>query len=740
MDKNELVEKIINALREAGAPVQLFDLSKTLHIKSDSLDYQKLKSELRELSMLKIIERLSRRKFVLKEYDDNSIYKGVLKIRDDRAFVDIKPSGGQSDVQSEQNEIKKVYIKKKHLQTAFEGDTIQVKILGTGKGNKARGEVISILNRSTHIIRGIIEFDNNITYLLPDDDKYYVDFLIPKNKLNGAKHGERVKASFVSWDDRMKSPLAEVIEILKRKIAPTADFDSIIEEFYLPGDFKPNVIAEADEAAKPVSKEIINNRLDLRKELIITIDPVDAKDFDDALSLKLLENGNYELGVHIADVSHYIKENTNIDNEARWRGNSIYLVDRVIPMLPENLSNNMCSLQPNKVRLAYTVFMEFTSSGVLKKYALRESVIKSKKRFNYDEVDKILITGKGKKVRTEHCAVPTGEDPLTDLLLSLNKLAQTLREKRYSSGGIDFETSEVKFQIENGIPTSAVLKKSSPATILVEECMLAANQVVAKHVKVLSHNPPESPFKKGGKVLPFIYRIHDDPVQQKLGEVLEFLKTLRPSITLKGKKSSDINKFLERFDDLPEKPVVHQMLLRAMAKAVYSEKNIGHYGLGFSDYSHFTSPIRRYPDLQVHRLLKEYSDGKIKFERVKYLESEMKIVSEHCSDRERIAVEAERASVKLAQTVLASNYLGKEFDGTISGVISFGLFVLLDDIYAEGLLHIRDLHDDFYYFEERNYRLVGRRYKRTFSIGKRIRVKITHVNTDDRKIDLAYIT
>ncbi|MCL5992154.1 MAG: ribonuclease R, partial [Bacteroidetes bacterium] len=591
MDKNELVEKIINALREAGAPVQLFDLSKTLHIKSDSLDYQKLKSELRELSMLKIIERLSRRKFVLKEYDDNSIYKGVLKIRDDRAFVDIKPSGGQSDVQSEQNEIKKVYIKKKHLQTAFEGDTIQVKILGTGKGNKARGEVISILNRSTHIIRGIIEFDNNITYLLPDDDKYYVDFLIPKNKLNGAKHGERVKASFVSWDDRMKSPLAEVIEILKRKIAPTADFDSIIEEFYLPGDFKPNVIAEADEAAKPVSKEIINNRLDLRKELIITIDPVDAKDFDDALSLKLLENGNYELGVHIADVSHYIKENTNIDNEARWRGNSIYLVDRVIPMLPENLSNNMCSLQPNKVRLAYTVFMEFTSSGVLKKYALRESVIKSKKRFNYDEVDKILITGKGKKVRTEHCAVPTGEDPLTDLLLSLNKLAQTLREKRYSSGGIDFETSEVKFQIENGIPTSAVLKKSSPATILVEECMLAANQVVAKHVKVLSHNPPESPFKKGGKVLPFIYRIHDDPVQQKLGEVLEFLKTLRPSITLKGKKSSDINKFLERFDDLPEKPVVHQMLLRAMAKAVYSEKNIGHYGLGFSDYSHFTSPI-----------------------------------------------------------------------------------------------------------------------------------------------------
>jgi ribonuclease R len=393
-------------------------------------------------------------------------------------------------------------------------------------------------------------------------------------------------------------------------------------------------------------------------------------------------------------------------------------------MLPEMLSNEICSLQPNKVRLAYSVLMELTPSGVLKNYKIHETVIKSKKRFNYDEVDKILATGKGEN---------------SDLLLALNKLAQSLRKKRYSSGGIDFETSEVKFQIENGIPTKAVIKQSSPATILVEECMLEANQVVAKHLKVLSHNPPESTFKKGGKLLPFIYRIHEEPVQEKLRDVLGFLKTLHPAITLKGNKSSDINKFLGKFDNLPEKPVVHQMLLRSMAKAVYSENNIGHYGLGFSDYSHFTSPIRRYPDLQVHRLLKEYSNGNIKSARIKYLESEMKIVAEHCSDRERIAVEAERASVKLAQTILASNYLGKEFEGTISGVTSFGLFILLDDIYAEGLLHIRDLYDDFYYFEERNYRLVGRRLKRTFSIGKRIRVKITHVNTEDRKIDLAYI-
>ncbi|MBI5325643.1 MAG: RNB domain-containing ribonuclease [Ignavibacteriae bacterium] len=370
--------------------------------------------------------------------------------------------------------------------------------------------------------------------------------------------------------------------------------------------------------------------------------------------------------------------------------------------------------------------MEFSGSAEIKKYEIHESVIKSKKRFNYDEVDKILISGEGQ---------------FSELLQSLNKLAQSLRKKRFSKGGIDFDTFEVKFKLEDGIPNQAVLKRSSQATILVEECMLAANQVVAGHLKVLTRKYQTSGTDKTNKkILPFIYRIHDEPEPKKLKEVLEFLKTLRPSISLKGNRSVDINNFLDRFKDLPERPVVHQMLLRSMAKAVYSKNNIGHYGLGFSDYTHFTSPIRRYPDLEVHRLLKEYCKDKVKLERFKFLESEMKIIAEHCSDRERIAVDAERASVKLAQTMLASNYLGKEFNGTISGVISFGLFVLLDEIFAEGLLHIRDLHDDFYYFDEHNYRLIGKRHKRSFTIGKRVRVKITHVNTDDRKIDLAFIS
>ncbi|MBI5325644.1 MAG: RNB domain-containing ribonuclease [Ignavibacteriae bacterium] len=331
MEKNILIDKIINILRESPVPIQMYDLSKSLLIKSNSIEYQKLKSIMKELCNLNIIKRLPRRKYVLIDYDDTTDNKGILKIKDDKPFVELK-----------NGEFKKVYIKKKHLMTAFEGDTVHIKIHGIRKGNKARGEVINIINRSQHLIRGTIELDNNIYYLLPEDDKYYVDFIIPKNKLNGAKHNDRVSAAFIMWDDRMKSPVAEVKEILKRKPAPTADFDSVVEEFYLPGDFSPDVITEAEEVSIPVSADIIENRLDLRKETIITIDPTDAKDFDDALSLKLLPNGNYELGVHIADVSHYIKENSNIDNEARWRGNSIYLVDRGIPMLPEILSNNIC--------------------------------------------------------------------------------------------------------------------------------------------------------------------------------------------------------------------------------------------------------------------------------------------------------------------------------------------------------------------------------------------------------------
>ncbi|TAL66862.1 MAG: ribonuclease R [Bacteroidetes bacterium] len=714
MEKITLTEEILKVLRDTNGSIKLLDLSKLLNIRSDSGDYQQLKSLLKELSKLKIVRKLPKRKYILPDYYDSAENTGVLKIKDDRAYVEFTNEN-----------YKKVFIHKKHLHTAFEGDTVQVKILGIKQGFKVSGEVINILKRTQHYINGIIEFDNNIFFLLPENEKYYVDFIIPKNKLNGAKHNDRVRALFLAWDDRMKIPLAEVTEILQDKPAKIADFDSIVYEFNLPGNFNSEVITEAEKMAKPVSAELIKTRLDLRKELIITIDPVDAKDFDDALSLSILENGNFKLGVHIADVSHYVREKTVLDSEASSRGNSIYLVDRVIPMLPEKLSNEICSLQPNKIRLAYSVFMEFTKSGVLRNYEIHESVIKSKKRFNYDEVDKILVSGEGLHSK---------------LILSLNQLAQTLRQKRFSQGGIDFDTYEIKFQLDNGIPENAIMKRSTPATMLVEECMLAANQVVASHIKFLSNNPPYSHIQKSKKLLPFIYRVHEEPEPKKLKEVFAFFKLLRPSVPIHGTSSKDINNFLERFNDLPEKTVVHQMLLRSMSKAIYSENNIGHYGLGYSDYTHFTSPIRRYPDLIVHRLLKEYTKDKIKNDRIKFLEYETKSISVHCSDRERIAVEAERASVKLAQTIFAANYLGIVFNGTISGVVNFGIFVLLDDIYVEGLIHVRDLYGDFYEFDEQHYRLIGKKKKNTFSIGKRIKVKIVNVNIDDKKIDLAYIS
>jgi ribonuclease R len=709
MEKNILTEKIINALKDFNRPVQLHELSKFLGIKSDSVDYQKLKTDLKELCILKIIEKSARRRYSIQDYDESSIIEGIVRIRDDRAYVETSKNG-----------FNRIYIKKKHLLTAFEGDTVQVKLLQFRKGKKARGEVVKVLSRVEHIIKGIIEFDGNFNFIIPEDEKYYVDFLIPQKNLSGAKNGDRVKAVMKDWDDRMKSPQADVIEIIRRTKEKVSDYDSVLDEFYLPRDFKTESLKEADDAAKPVNKELISNRLDLRTKDIITIDPVDAKDFDDALSLELLPNGNFQLGVHIADVSYYVPEGNVLDNEARWRGNSVYLVDRVIPMLPEILSNNACSLQPNRVRLAFTVFMEFTKAGILKSHSIHESVIKSKRRFNYDEVDEILKTGKG---------------DFADLLISLNELASTLRKKRFDTGGIDFDSFEVKFTLdENKEPLKAQLKRSTPATRLVEECMLAANQVVATHIKLVSRQ-----FKFKGN-LPFLYRVHDEPVQSKLYEVMEFFKTLRRDISLKGKNSKEINNFLDKFENQPEKPIVHQILLRAMAKAEYSSENIGHYGLGFKDYTHFTSPIRRFPDLVVHRLIKEYAKGKLKAERIRFLEGELKEIGEHCTDRERVAMEAERASIKLTQTMMARHYIGKEFLGTISGIVNFGAFVLLDELYAEGLLHMRDLTDDYYYYDEKNYRLIGKRNKRILTFGKRIRVKITRVNVENRRIDLALVS
>ncbi|MGE5478816.1 MAG: ribonuclease R [Chloroflexota bacterium] len=707
-NREEETDKIIKMLRDSVSALNLNEISKSLGIKSTSPEYDLLKELLYELSESGVVLKSSRRKYSLHEISETNSLKGVLHIR-----------GDVGAVETESPDFPKIIIRRRHLNTALEGDLVLMKLHALKKNKKPRGEITEVLERNKEQFVGTIEFDGNFYFLIPDEPEFYVDFLIPPDKTLGARDGDKVYARFLQWDNPNKSPLAEVAEIIGLAGDPKVEFDSIIKEFSLPTEFPKAAFEEAKKYAVPSERASYKGRLDLRDEIVITIDPADARDFDDAISLKKLDNGNLELGVHIADVSHYVTENSELDIEARNRANSIYLVDRVIPMLPEELSNNICSLKPNETRLTFSVMMELSPRGALKNYSVTESVIKSARRYSYEEALDIIRTGEG---------------DYAELLQEFDKLAKLLRKKRFSTGGIDFETSEVKFKLdERNFPVEAVLKRPSEATKLIEEFMLLANKTVAEHVEKISKQ------LKLGRTLPFLYRIHDKPDQEMLLETLGFVSSLGIKIDTKKVTSKDINKVLREVSDKPEKELVNQILIRSMQKAVYSAANIGHYGLGFKDYSHFTSPIRRYADLFVHRALKEYAAGRPEESRIKFMHMLAKSIANITTERERLAMEAERASNKLSFALLTDMHVGEEFFGVVSGVTAFGIFVKLDTIMAEGLIHIRDLRDDYYYFDEPKYRLIGKRHKRVFALGSRLRVKIVKVSIEKRSIDLEYL-
>lgn len=709
MQIRQFEQKVISVLLDSERSLQLLELSKRLGIPSESKEYRTLKNVLEQLCGSGTLMKLPRRRFALSSFLNEILVRGTLRIQHGKGLLFVN---GKKEP---------ITIKRKNLFTAFDGDRVVVKLLGFKKHNRQYGEVIEIISRSEHYITGTIEYDANLYFLIPDNDKYYLDFLIPPSKLNKAGNGDKVRARFVSWDDPHKSPIAEVVEILGRSGDTSSESETIVHKFNLPQKFPESVGYDVDVIPVEIPRDEIRRRVDLRKKLIITIDPVDAKDFDDAVSLEFLPNGNYFLGVHIADVSYYVREKSEIDREAFRRGTSVYLVDKVIPMLPEKLSNDLCSLRPNRVRLTYSVQMEFDEKFNLVDYHIFESVIKSKKRLTYEEVLEILTSNQNPKNEIEK------------LLHNLNNLAQNLRKKRLSSGGINFETFEVKFALdESKNPISSYLKESNIATQLIEECMLAANKTVAEHIQRLKKK-----FKLKTE-LPFIYRIHEEPEKDKIKGVLVFFKFL--GIESKNLTSSKaINRFLQKFEGKPEKPIVHQLLIRAMQKAQYSADNIGHYGLGFRFYTHFTSPIRRYPDLVVHRLLKKYNSNKLKESEIVKLQRMVDIASEQSSEREIVAMEAERESVRLMQSILAFQNLGRAFYGTISGVTNFGFFVTLDELYAEGLVPVRDLLDDYYIYDEKNLCLVGRRKKRVFRFGDRVYVRVVESNIEKRKITLHLI-
>tara|TARA_R110000868_G_scaffold37111_4_gene131343 strand:- start:28750 stop:30909 length:2160 start_codon:yes stop_codon:yes gene_type:complete len=609
-----------------------------------------------------------------------------------------------------------IKIHRRDVGIALQGDTVKVKLTKTNKrSGQPTGRVIDITKRGKDFYVGTVKRTGTTTYVIqPDVKSAHTDFFVLPENLNRAVKDDKVIFTLEKWVHHQALPEAKITSILGKSGSNDANILSILAENELSAEFEPEVEKFAETIPDQIPDEEIARRRDMRKEMVFTIDPADAKDFDDALSITYNENGNYYLGVHIADVTNYVKPDTPLDNEAFKRGTSIYLVDRVIPMLPERLSNGVCSLRPNEDKLTYSCFMEIDEYGNLLDYSIEETVIHSQQRFTYEQAQEIL-DGKDHKYKNEvHLA---------------GKLAKTLMEKRFKEGAIDFDNPEPKFILdEHGKPIKVILKKRIFAHRLIEECMLMANKTVATHIDKLRDNSG----KKKSKILyPFFYRIHDKPDDKKLSAVAEQVRPLGIDFQL-GKKVSPktINKLLSDVKETSVETIVNELTLRAMSKAVYSPDNIGHFGLGFGHYAHFTSPIRRYPDVIVHRLLKGYSAGA-----AAYTYEALRKNGEYCSEREKVAVDAERDSIKLKQVEFLSSRIGDTFDGVISGVTERGIFVNLKDIHCEGMIRVSDLKGDYYNYDQRSHSLVGRSSKRKFQLGDEIKIKVDSVNHQKRQID-----
>jgi ribonuclease R len=612
-----------------------------------------------------------------------------------------------------------VRVPSKHLGTTLQNDTVKVKLFSGNKGRR-EGKVIEIIDRGQSIFVGTLKKQGKQNYLIePDEQSAHTDFFILPDNIGDAQPGDKVVFKLVDWVHPRSLPEASIIEILGKQGSNDANVLSILAENQITPGFPDEVVEYAEQIETGIPQQEIARRRDMRDEVVLTIDPDTAEDFDDGLSIEILDNGNFYLGVHIADVTHYMPENTILDDEAEKRATSVYLVDRVIPMLPEKLSNGVCSLNPNEDKLAFSCFMEIAPNGKLVDYSIEETVIHSDKRFTYEQAQEI-IDGKDSEFSTQ--------------IQSAAKLAHVLLDKRFREGSIDFDTAEPKFVLdENGKPIDVKLKKRLFAHRLIEECMLMANRTVAKHIDNLRK---KSNKKDSDDLFPFLYRIHDQPDLDKLKNIEENVKPVGINFHIDSPtvSSKAINVLLEQIKDTSLELTVNDLMLRAMAKAEYSPDNIGHFGLGFEDYAHFTSPIRRYPDVLVHRLLKSYLAGK-----PSYSYNDLKQLGSHCSERERAAIDAERDSVKLKQVEYLSERVGEEFDGVISGVMESGIFVDLKDIHCEGMVRVSDLDDDYYEYDEKRHCLVGKNHGKKYQLGKEIRVTVVNTDVKARQIDLKLV-
>ena len=631
---------------------------------------------------------------------------------------------------------KPIFVSERNSMFALNGDRVKVALMARRQNHIKEAMVVEIISHKMDQAVGKLKVEKDYAFLVTEGNIFVHDILIPKKKLKGGKTGDKAVVKITQWPSKdSKNIVGEVIDVLGKEGDNNVEMHAILAQYGLPYKYPKNVEKAAEKIEPGITPQEISRRLDMRDVWTCTIDPKDAKDFDDALSIRKMGK-LWEVGVHIADVSHYVKEGSIIDKEAMKRATSVYLVDRTIPMLPERLCNFICSLRPDEEKLTYSVILQMDDEANVKSYRIAHTVIKSNRRYAYEEVQEILVPGEASKASrsssssisssTSETSKTSDTSPLeTENLRTLDHLAKKLRERRFKSGAVKFDREELHFDIdEQGKPVRAYFKKSNDATQLIEEFMLLANRTVAESV---------GRVKKGTKAKTLPYRIHDQPDPTKLETLREFVVKFGYKMKTAGTKgaiSKSLNALMEGCQGKKEQKLIETVALRAMMKAKYSTHNIGHYGLAFEYYTHFTSPIRRYPDTMVHRLLTKYQDGGRSANQEKYEE-----LCEHCSDMEVVAQQAERDSIKYKMVEFMADKIGETFDAHISGIQSYGIYCEIDENHCEGMVPMRDLDDDYYDFDERNYCLVGRRHHNKYQLGDPIRIRVARANIEKRQLD-----
>ena len=738
LNKAQLTDQVMNLFQSrAGEVIDIKTIFRELHLNTHPAKLLCM-DVLDDLLMDDYIIEQAQMRYTLAS--KSTVMEGTFRRKHNGKNTFLPDDGGEPILVAERNSLH-----------AMDGDRVKIQMMARRRGHVREAQVTAILQRADKSFVGKLSVRKDFAFLLTEDRTLSNDIFIPKNQLKGGKDGDKVIVKIIEWPEGSKNPIGKVVEVLGKSGENETEMHAILAEFGLPYTYPKAVEDAAKQIDATITAQDYAEREDFRDRVTFTIDPRDAKDFDDALSFKtLLPTGGagrgalYEVGVHIADVSHYVTEGSLIDKEAIKRATSVYLVDRTIPMLPERLCNFICSLRPDEEKLCYSVIFQINEKAEVKHWHLAHTVIKSDRRFTYEEVQALLeergeASEEDYKLPGDHAPQPGAEfegdkahglRPTADFaneLITLNRLAKILRQRRFAAGAVDFERPEVRFDIdEKGHPIGTYYKVAKDANKLIEEFMLLANRTVAESVGRV-------PKGKKAKVLP--YRIHEEPDQDKLMNLSQFVTKFGHKLKTTGSKqeiSKNLNKLLHEVQGQREANLVEMVALRAMMKARYSTVNIGHYGLAFNYYTHFTSPIRRYPDLMVHRLLTRYAEGGRSANQEKY-----EALCEQSSDMEQTAALAERASIKYKQVEFMADKIGQEFDGVISGITEFGLYVELNDSKCEGMVPLRDLDDDYYDFDERNYTLVGRRTHHRYTLGDPVRVVVSRANLDKKQLDFA---